>query len=168
MLSRTADSLYWTGRYIERAEATARLIVMGQRMALLPGAQFRDEWRSVLRVTGAEHLMPERVPVSEVDAVRLLVLDMSNPNSIRSSMTRARENGRAVRTALTQEMWEALNTSWRRLELTTPEEAVRDLPVLIDWTKAHVSTFRGAVSRRCSVPRGTASCGSVARSSARA
>ncbi|MEL7140107.1 MAG: alpha-E domain-containing protein, partial [Pseudomonadota bacterium] len=38
MLSRTAESLYWTARYIERAECTARLIEMGHRMAMLPGS----------------------------------------------------------------------------------------------------------------------------------
>ncbi|MEM8820172.1 MAG: alpha-E domain-containing protein, partial [Pseudomonadota bacterium] len=38
MLSRTAESLYWTGRYMERAECTARLIEMGHRMAMLPGS----------------------------------------------------------------------------------------------------------------------------------
>ena len=146
MLSRSAEHLFWMSRYIERAEATARLLVMGQRMALLPGAQFRDEWRSVLRVTGCEQMAPGRGPVHEAEAVRLLVLDTDNPDSIRSALTRARENGRAVRTRLTQEMWEALNDSWRALEAIDTAEAVRDLPKIIDWTKAHVSTFRGAVS----------------------
>lgn len=145
MLSRSAETVYWLARYIERAEATARLLVMGQRMALLPGAQYRDEWRSVLRVTGCEHLVPARQRVSEIDAISTLVLDARNPNSIRSALTRARENGRAARTGLTQEMWEALNEGWRRLETVDPAEAVRDLSTLIDWTKNQVSIFRGAV-----------------------
>ena len=37
MLSRTAENLFWMGRYMERADATARLIEMGYRMAMLPG-----------------------------------------------------------------------------------------------------------------------------------
>ena len=48
MLSRTAENLYWMSRYIERAESVARLMEMGQRMAMLPGAGERDEWRSVV------------------------------------------------------------------------------------------------------------------------
>ena len=55
MLSRTAENLFWMARYMERAEATARLITMGQRMAILPGATLRDEWRSVVKVTGGEN-----------------------------------------------------------------------------------------------------------------
>ncbi|MEM8993120.1 MAG: alpha-E domain-containing protein, partial [Pseudomonadota bacterium] len=47
MLSRTAESLYWMGRYMERAESMARLIEMGQRMAMIPGSYSDEEWRSV-------------------------------------------------------------------------------------------------------------------------
>ena len=45
MLSRTAENLFWMARYMERAEATARLLTMGQRMAILPGAHHRDGHR---------------------------------------------------------------------------------------------------------------------------
>jgi uncharacterized alpha-E superfamily protein len=146
MLSRSADNLFWMARYIERAEATARLLVMGQRMALLPGAHHRDEWRSVLRVAGCEHMIGEHALVSEADAVRLLVLDEDNPASIRASLGRARSNGRAVRTQLTQDMWEALNDGWRLLESYDLADARRELPQLIDWAKARSASFRGAVS----------------------
>ena len=49
MLSRTAENLFWMGRYMERADATARLIEMGYRMAMLPGSNELDEWRSLYR-----------------------------------------------------------------------------------------------------------------------
>jgi len=57
MLSRTAENMFWMGRYMERADATARLIEMGYRMAMLPGSNEQEEWRSVaagLRI-GAGH-----------------------------------------------------------------------------------------------------------------
>jgi uncharacterized alpha-E superfamily protein len=57
---------------------------------------------------------------------------------------RARANGKSVRTKLTQEMWEALNLSWRRFEGLQPAEARNDLPALIDWVKTRASVFRGA------------------------
>lgn len=63
MLSRTAENLYWMARYMERAEATARLLTMGQRMAILPGAHHRDEWRSVVRAAGVDGLFPEGIQV---------------------------------------------------------------------------------------------------------
>ena len=145
MLSRTADNIFWMARYIERAESTARLIQMAQRMAILPGPVHRDEWRSLLRVTGCERMIDGGRSVAEADVVRLLLLDESNPSSIRSCLLRARSNGRAVRTALTQDMWEALNEDWRRLESYDVERARRNLPELLDWVKVRASTFRGAV-----------------------
>ncbi|MGK6320302.1 alpha-E domain-containing protein [Sphingomonas sp. DT-204] len=145
MLSRTAENIFWMARYIERAESTARLIQMGQRMAILPGPIHREEWRSVLRVTGCDGLIDGERPVAEADIVHLLLLDETNSSSIRACLQRARNNGRAVRTALTQDMWEALNEDWRRLELYDVVRARRDLAELIDWVKTRASTFRGAV-----------------------
>jgi len=144
MLSRTAENLFWMARYIERAESTARLVTMGQRMAVLPGSAYRDEWRSVLRVTDSLSYLKNGGPITEDDIVRILLLDPENPGSIQSCLVAARANGKSVRTKLTQEMWEALNMSWRRLEGMDPDEARRDLPALIDWVKNQSSTFRGA------------------------
>jgi uncharacterized alpha-E superfamily protein len=129
---------------MERAESTARLLTMGQRMAILPGSVHRDEWRSVVRVTGCEALFPEEGLVKEVDVVQTLVLDEENPNSIRSCLARARANAKSVRTALTQDMWEAINDGWRKLESYDVSEARRELPGLIDWVKTRACTFRGA------------------------
>lgn len=145
MLSRTAENIFWMARYIERAESTARLIQMGQRMAILPGPIHREEWRSVLRVTGCSALIDSDRAVAEADIVRLLLLDENSPSSIRACLLRARSNGRAVRTALTQDMWEALNDDWRRLEHYDVSSARRNLPELIDWVKTRASTFRGTV-----------------------
>ena len=145
MLSRTAENIFWMARYIERAESTARLIQMGQRMTILPGPIHREEWRSVLQVSGSDGLVGGERVVDEEDIVRLLVLDETNPSSICSCLGRARANGRAVRTALTQDMWEALNDDWRRLETYDLPRARRDLPELLDWVKTRASTFRGTV-----------------------
>lgn len=146
MLSRTANNLYWLARYAERADATGRLLMMGRRLAMLPDGVSGDDWRSVLRVTASEGYAEPGSEVSETDAVSILLLDPDNPSSVRASLDRARANGRAVRTALTLEMWEALNDGWRRLERLTPDRAVRELPVLIDWIRGYVARFRGAVS----------------------
>lgn len=144
MLSRTAENLYWMARYIERAESTARLLTMGQRMAILPGAHHRDEWRSVIRATGAEGSFPAEGHVKETDVVSFLLLDLDNPSSIRSCLARARANGKSARTMLTQDMWEALNEGWRKLDSYDVAEARQQLPALIDWVKTRAMTFRGA------------------------
>ena len=144
MLSRTAENLFWMARYLERAESTARLITMGQRMAVLPGYAYRDEWRSVLRVTDSESFVQPGAPITEEDIARILLLDPENPASIQACLVRARANGRSVRIRLTQEMWEALNMSWRRFEGLSAAEACQELPALIDWVKTRASVFRGA------------------------
>lgn len=144
MLSRTAENLFWMARYMERAEATARLLTMGQRMAILPGAHHRDEWRSVVRATGATNHFPKEAQVTESDAIEFLMLDMDNPSSIRSCLLKARANAKSARTMLTQDMWEALNEGWRKLDSYDVAEARQQLPALIDWVKTRVMTFRGA------------------------
>lgn len=144
MLSRTAENLFWMARYIERAESTARLLTMGQRMAILPGAHFRDEWRSVIRVTGCEDMFEPNAMVREADVVAKLVLDPDNPCSIRSCIALARANAKSVRTALTQDMWEAMNEGWRRLDGYDTAQARQELASIIDWVKSKAMVFRGA------------------------
>ncbi len=143
MLSRTADNLFWAARYLERAEGLARLIEMGQRMTMIPGAG-RQEWRSVAAAAGAGHLFAKEERVNEAAIVQQLLLTDSHPMSIRYCLNRARENARAVRTSFTQEMWEALNDGWRRLEMVDERSAVRELPTLLEWVKTRASMFRGA------------------------
>lgn len=146
MLSRSAESLFWMARYMERAGALARLIEMGQRMAVLPRAYSQDEWRSVVLAAGAEHLFERDAVIDEKAVIRTLMLDRDNPSSIRSCLERARANGRAVRTALTRDVWEALNEGWRTLEGTDTATAQRDLPALLDWVKQRAAHFRGAAT----------------------
>ena len=143
MLSRTAENLFWAARYLARAEGSARLIEMGQRMSLIPGAG-RDEWRSVAAAMGASEVFKDDDRLTERRIVEKLVLCPETPSSLRFCLDRARENAKAVRTALTQEMWEAINEGWRRLEALDVEQAVRELPSILDWVKARAATFRGA------------------------
>ncbi|MEM6906296.1 MAG: alpha-E domain-containing protein, partial [Pseudomonadota bacterium] len=133
-------------RYMERAECTARLIEMGNRMTMLPGAHLHDEWRSVAQACGALHHFDDDAVITEDKILAQLMLDPDNPSSIRACLDRARANGRAVRTALTRDMWEALNEGWRRLEGVDTRTCHRELPVLLDWVKARATLFRGAAA----------------------
>jgi len=144
LLSRTAESLFWLARYVERADSTARLIEMGYRMAMVPGSFSEQEWRSVAAAAGCLDRFDEDERVTEAAIVRKLLLDPENPSSIRSCLERARANARSVRTALTREFWEALNDNWRKLELMDPKEVQRDLAGVIDWVKTRSSLVRGA------------------------
>ena len=127
MLSRTADNLYWLARYMERAETAARLLEVGARISLLPTEQgYRNEWDSLLRSTGTSHAFGAKYgePVQH-NIESFLFFDRDNPSSVASCITSARENGRIVRTALTTQVWDALNTAFtelRQIERTPRSE----------------------------------------------
>ena len=119
MLSRTADNLYWLARYMERADFLARILDATQRLAALPknysGAG--TEWDGALESSGAADLYHELHDGSEEASVlEFLTFDARNPSSICSCIESARRNARSVRTALTVEMWEAINGAWLELK----------------------------------------------------
>lgn len=143
MLSRTAQNLFWMGRYIERADATARLLEMGRRMTMLPGSSEATEWASVARASGAAMDLAQG-NASASSIINRLLADPDNPSSIRACLVQARANGKAIRTALTQDMWEALNDSWRTLDSVSKAKLDGDLPKILDWTRQRAAAFRGA------------------------
>ncbi|WP_407050561.1 alpha-E domain-containing protein [Methyloraptor flagellatus] len=124
MLSRTADSLYWLSRYIERAENTARIIDAAARLAALPqGYGSTNEWESALLATGSLTAFTERHgEATEEKVIEYLAFSASNPSSIRNCLEIARQNARAVRTALTAEMWETINSAWLELRQFNPTD----------------------------------------------
>lgn len=144
LLSRTAESLFWLSRYVERADSTARLVEMGLRMAMLPGGGARKDWRSVAVATGCLDMFENADAITEKAVVATLLLDAENPSSIRSCLEQARSNARAARNALTREMWEAVNDGWRKLEQMSTDDVARDLPAVLDWVKSRAAMIRGA------------------------
>jgi uncharacterized alpha-E superfamily protein len=148
MLSRTADNLYWIARNMERAETVARLLEVGARMSLLPTAQgYRSDWDSLLRASGnatgygAKYGAPDQALIEDY-----LFFDRDNPNSVASCLTRARENGRIVRTALTTQVWDALNTAFQELrQIEAQPRATLELSRLTDWVMRHAAMVRGAI-----------------------
>jgi uncharacterized alpha-E superfamily protein len=149
MLGRTAALLFWMSRYMERAENMARLLEVGHRISMMPGAieGHRDEWRSTLLSAACEQSYLQKH--SEIEAAKVidfLIFDESNPTSIRAVIHTARNNGRAVRTALTRDVWESINSTWNELNNVKPGDMTPDrLPVFLDWIKQRSMSFRGAV-----------------------
>jgi uncharacterized alpha-E superfamily protein len=151
MLSRTAANLFWMGRHLERAETAARLLDVGERITLLPNTPegYRNEWESLLRASGAREAFAERYGdgINQENIVSWLFFDQDNPSSVVSCLERAREGGRIVRTALTSQVWDALNTAYQELRaLTRRPRAELDTAMLTDFTTRHGSTVRGAIN----------------------
>ena len=147
MLSRTADNLYWIARYMERAETAARLLEVGARIALLPSAQgYRNDWDSLLRASGgATGYAAKYGPAEQKNIESWLFFDRDNPNSVASCITAARENGRIVRTALTSQVWDALNTAFQELRGLEGKRGACELSKLTDWTMKQTAMARGAI-----------------------
>ena len=112
MLSRIAESLYWIGRYVERAEDTARILDVHLHHLLEdPSIEEEPACRALLGVMGAP--IPEHVDA--VGATQILAFDRSDRCSIVGSLTSARENASGAREALSSEMWECLNATYHAL-----------------------------------------------------
>ena len=111
MLSRVAENLYWLGRYLERAENTARFINSTTQVLLDLPKDAAFGWDVLLKVAGLDHVFAERYPLADEDSIMpFLIEDESNPGSILSGIHNARENARTVREVLPMELWERINS----------------------------------------------------------
>ena len=151
MLSRTADNLYWLARYVERAEYLARILEATQRLTALPLAYVgtTNEWESAVATAGcANTFYAIHDEANEENVTSFLAFSPDNPSSIRSCFEVARTNARAVRTALTVEMWEAINGTWLELKRygngpTSREEVAR----FLRWVQESSLRFDGSSYR---------------------
>ena len=149
MLSRTAANLFWLGRYMERAENLARILEVGYRMSQMPGGENgqRNEWQSSAVAAACDAGLIEKHGEANLDsAIAYIALDGDNHSSIHSCLRIARTDARAVRTALTTEMWESLNDTWLEFDGHWRTGLKRDsLRNFLDWVKTRSTLFRGAM-----------------------
>ena len=149
MLGRTAASLYWMSRYVERAESMARLIEVAYRISLMPSAieGHLDEWRSTLRSAASDWGYDQKYPeISGPKVITYLLFDEDNPSSVKSCLKIARNNARAVRTAITRDVWESLNSTWNEFAQIKPSAITSDrLPGFLEWIRQRSMMFRGAL-----------------------
>jgi uncharacterized alpha-E superfamily protein len=110
MLSRVASAIYWCGRYLERADNTARFIDVNLHMSLDAPMTFSDQWEPLVAITGKREAFYEHYPEANRDNVlQFLTHDRENPSSIVSCLMKARENARSTREVISSEMWEQIN-----------------------------------------------------------
>ncbi|MHA6318016.1 alpha-E domain-containing protein [Altererythrobacter sp. CAU 1778] len=154
MLGRTAGSIFWMYRYLERAENSARLLEAGFRMALTRSAEEAStEWRSVVQTLGVKAgYEAAGGDYSGVEVCNYVLRDKENPLNVMELVNTARQNARESRAAITAEVWEAVNESWMQL---------RDLlnrPV----RESSIGTALAQIRRSSSLARG-ATYGSMLR-----
>jgi uncharacterized alpha-E superfamily protein len=126
MLSRVANAIYWTGRYIERAENTARFIDVNLQMSLDAPISFSEQWQPLIDITGdRDGFFSRHDAATRENVLQFLTLDRDNPSSIVSCLTQARENARSVREVISSEVWEQINRFY--LAVTARTAARRSL-----------------------------------------
>jgi uncharacterized alpha-E superfamily protein len=151
MLSRTADNLYWLARYVERAEYLARILEATQRLAAVPVAHgsSTNEWETAVATAGcASAFFAAHKEANEATVTEFLAFSPDNASSIRSCFEVARTNARAVRTALTMEMWDAINGTWLELQKLGSGPASREqLASFLRWVQESSLRFDGSAYR---------------------
>ena len=142
MLSRIAESLFWIGRYVERADDTARILDAHLQLLL------EDPWveedlacRSLLAVMGAPEPAPEMI-ITRSDVMDMLAHDISSPGAIAGALAAARENARRAREIVSTELWECLNTTWNRLAAQRDALAPHDF---FSWIRERAAIVSGLV-----------------------
>ena len=147
MLGRHGDNLFWMARYLERSENLARRIQATLHYALSREDEGEEEWTALIMNHGLGPLFEEKYDdPTTIDIINFLLRDRDNFDSLASLMSKARNNGRSVRTSLTREVWLSLNESWMKCEsdLKRPVN-IRDLPVILEDIIKGSSLFRGAL-----------------------
>lgn len=148
MLGKTAGGVFWMLRYMERSENTARMIDAGLRMSLTRSNAAENEWASILTTLGllAEY-QARHDTVDGARVINFLLRDKTNPGSVLSSVDAARTNARMVRTALTREVWEAVNECWMELHaLLGRQISQQDLPDILQTVRQRSAYVRGALA----------------------
>lgn len=143
MLSRHAEDLFWVGRYMERAENTARMLDVTYHSALEAGSD-----RTADEVWGDLHaiLMLDDDEVAGLSGGRSLIFDTSLPFSIRSTVMKARENTRGTRELVSAEVWEAVNSLHLELQRSASVPIHDDRPYdVLRLAKSWGQTFSGAI-----------------------
>ena len=149
MLSRTAENLYWTARYLERADSIVRLLEVAYRISLIPNTKegYDNEWESILSTSGIknEYLSFYR-EIKKEKIEFFLLFDDRNSSSVKNCVTNARENIKMVRTAVTLEVWNAVNSFfYNYYDLTKKKYHTKDLPEIIDLVKRNVNLIKGTI-----------------------
>ncbi|MGM1029321.1 MAG: alpha-E domain-containing protein [Actinomycetota bacterium] len=139
MLSRIAESLFWIGRYIERADGTARILDVYLQLLLEDVAVDEDTaCRALLGVMG--HDAPPERKLTRVDVVNSLATDRTQPASIAYSVNAARENARRAREIISTELWEVLNSTYANMPRRVNPEQVHQM---FGWVRERAALAGG-------------------------
>lgn len=134
-------------RSLERADNTARLLEAGFRIALTRSSDAEAEWKSVIVTSAAQGAFEANYDGYDgAQVVNFLLRDTNNPSSVLSVIKSARDNARLVRTALTTEVWSAVNETWMVLtKLLKDPIPQTEVPAVLATIRQQSALVRGAL-----------------------
>ncbi|SDB80510.1 Uncharacterized conserved protein, Alpha-E superfamily [Raineyella antarctica] len=149
MLSRIAESMFWIGRYVERAEDTARILQVQLRLfveePVVPTATACTNLLTLMGVPAGSYDLDgaeQGGRSAHETLVDLLAYDRSQPSSIAYCWAQSRDNARRAREVIPSTVWELVNTTWQALPRVTPH-AVRSQHSYLDWARERSALFYG-------------------------
>lgn len=140
MLSRIADSMFWIGRYVERADQTGRILDVNLQTLTESPDDERLACRRLYRIFGLENLPETELTVQRV--IERLVTDRTNPSSVAGALQAARENALSSREVLTTEVWESLNITTLGMPSTVQASRVHSM---FQFAKDRCAVLNGLV-----------------------
>jgi uncharacterized alpha-E superfamily protein len=144
LLSRVADSVYWMGRYIERAENVARFLDVNHNLMLDLPMGYQDQWQPIVDTTGDRAIFEQRFGVATREKViNFLAFDSDYRSSICSCILAARENARSVRETISSEMWEQINTMYLMISAESRRLDPLSLPAFCHQMRMACHLFHG-------------------------
>ena len=127
MLGSTADSLFWMFRYIERAENILCLIESGFQLHLISSKNLKNEWDAILKTSSIrQFFVKNNTQLDSLKIINFMFKDEKNSNNIYLLISKARENARRSRVAITLEVWESINTCWLYLKEQTKKNVTEN------------------------------------------
>lgn len=149
MLGRTAQNLFWLSRYVERAENVARMLEVGYRMSLTSRREggVSEHLVSMMQAAEVDEEFDKHYEVADVASVsHFMLFDEANPSSVKTCLTAARTNARSVRTALTSDVWQTINSAYLEFSQIKPRDITGSrLTELLLWVKQVSHQYRGAL-----------------------
>ena len=128
VISRVADHCFWFGRYLDRAESTARLLQATRTLVFDADIPVTQCWQPLVIVAGEEEPFVAkhgREALGNGELVQeYMTWNRDNMVSLASSVRAARECARAIRDQLSLEAWEEVNELYLWLSRESDPEAV--------------------------------------------
>jgi uncharacterized alpha-E superfamily protein len=146
MLSRIAESLYWMNRYVERTDGMLRIIHTNYVLSLDKGGYGFNSWKPVLQIFSAcDADKLQTLEHTTQDTLYYLLADVTNHNSIRSIITKSRENARGAQDHITKEVWEQINHIYHHVNKAATEKMLMgsDSPEVLDQLIENAILYNG-------------------------